>query len=264
MALAEDDPYVEELIEDASAAQDGPAVAARAARGRRSGRTAARRGRRARASWRPPARALSPLGAIALIAAYALTQRVQFDVGAGYTVPSQLVFMPMLLLAPPALVPLLVAAELARRPPADATCAATSTRRAWSSSSPTPSTPSGRRSWWRCSRPARIGLDDWPVLALALAAQAFCDAGVDGPARSGSPSASRRSVQLRLFVWVFAVDAALAPGRRPGRRRRRAPAARRRCSSCRSWACSPSSPASGARASTTRWRSRTPTAAPRC
>ena len=32
--------------------------------------------------------------------------------GIGYTVPSQLVLMPMLILAPPALVPLLVAAGL--------------------------------------------------------------------------------------------------------------------------------------------------------
>src|SRR6478735_6289537 len=100
MALAEDDPYVEQLIEDASARKTAPLS-------RRELRTDAGLGALllvAVAVLAPSARTLSPLGAIALIAVYALTQRVQFDVGAGYTVPSQLVFMPMLLLAPPALV----------------------------------------------------------------------------------------------------------------------------------------------------------------
>ena len=50
--------------------------------------------------------------AIALVVLYALVSRVEFPVGAGYVFPSQLVLVPMLLLLPPATVPLLVAAGL--------------------------------------------------------------------------------------------------------------------------------------------------------
>ena len=44
----------------------------------------------------PSERSLSPLGALGLIAAFVVAQQVQFEVGIGYTVPSQLVLMPML------------------------------------------------------------------------------------------------------------------------------------------------------------------------
>jgi putative nucleotidyltransferase with HDIG domain len=48
--------------------------------------------------------------AIALTLAYAIVARVEFAAGAGLVVPTQLVFVPMLLLLPTPLVPLLVAA----------------------------------------------------------------------------------------------------------------------------------------------------------
>jgi HD-GYP domain-containing protein (c-di-GMP phosphodiesterase class II) len=46
--------------------------------------------------------------AAALAAAYVIAYRVRFHDGAGYTTPTQLVFVPMLLLLPPSTVPLLV------------------------------------------------------------------------------------------------------------------------------------------------------------
>ena len=49
---------------------------------------------------------------VLLVGLYALVSRVEFPVGAGYAVPSQLVLVPMLLLLPPATVPLLAAAGL--------------------------------------------------------------------------------------------------------------------------------------------------------
>ena len=113
MALADDDPYVEQLLGDASTAQPRrcPRRELRAELGAAAPCCSPRSPRWR--SWRRPRAALSPLGrARRSIAAYALAQQVQFDVGPGYTVPSQLVLMPMLLLAPPALVPLLVAAGL--------------------------------------------------------------------------------------------------------------------------------------------------------
>jgi putative nucleotidyltransferase with HDIG domain len=58
----------------------------------------------------PPARELSLPIAIAFVAAYALAGRIEFTSGAGYAIPTQLVFVPMLLLLPTPYVPLLVAA----------------------------------------------------------------------------------------------------------------------------------------------------------
>jgi len=57
-----------------------------------------------------PARDLNPLLALAFAAAYALAVRIEFTTGAHFAVPTQLVFVPMLLLLPTPLVPLLVAA----------------------------------------------------------------------------------------------------------------------------------------------------------
>jgi putative nucleotidyltransferase with HDIG domain len=56
-----------------------------------------------------PARELSPLLALAFVAAYAITSRIEFSSGTSYSVPTMLLFVPMLLLLPTPLVPLLVA-----------------------------------------------------------------------------------------------------------------------------------------------------------
>jgi signal transduction histidine kinase len=50
--------------------------------------------------------------AAVFVCTYALVTRIQFDVGAGYTVPTQLVFVPMLFALPARTVPLMVAAGL--------------------------------------------------------------------------------------------------------------------------------------------------------
>jgi hypothetical protein len=60
--------------------------------------------------WLPTARPSAGLGImIALVACYALAARVQFEVAFASAVPTQLVFIPMLFLAPLHVVPLLVA-----------------------------------------------------------------------------------------------------------------------------------------------------------
>ena len=56
--------------------------------------------------------AVSPALAVALVAACAVAYQVRFYDGAGYTVPSQLVLVPMLLLLPPGIVPLFVVAGM--------------------------------------------------------------------------------------------------------------------------------------------------------
>jgi putative nucleotidyltransferase with HDIG domain len=55
------------------------------------------------------ARELSVPVALAFVAAYVVAGRIEFTVGAGFAIPTQLVFVPMLLLLPTPLVPLLVA-----------------------------------------------------------------------------------------------------------------------------------------------------------
>jgi HD-GYP domain-containing protein (c-di-GMP phosphodiesterase class II) len=59
-----------------------------------------------------PARELSPLLALAFVVAYIAAARIEFSTGAGYTVPTQLVFVPMLLLLPTPLVPVAVLVAL--------------------------------------------------------------------------------------------------------------------------------------------------------
>jgi HD-GYP domain-containing protein (c-di-GMP phosphodiesterase class II) len=59
-------------------------------------------------AWAPDAGRHSVLTAALLVVSYAAVARVQFEVGAGAAVLTQLVFVPMLFLAAPAAVPLLV------------------------------------------------------------------------------------------------------------------------------------------------------------
>jgi putative nucleotidyltransferase with HDIG domain len=208
MALTEDDPYVEQLFEEASTRKAVPLS-------QRELRTDGLLGAllllavAALAVLTPSERSLSPLGAVALIAAYALTQHVQFDAGTGYTVPSQLVFMPMLVLAPPALVPLLVAASfLVGRLPRYLRGAVHPSRLVFVL--PDSIYALGPAVVIAVLAPGRLGLEDWPVLALALVAQAVCDAGVT-VLRDKLSHGVPPNVAVRLFVWVFAVDVALAP-----------------------------------------------------
>ena len=60
--------------------------------------------------WEPAA---DPLVIALLVGLYAVVSRIEFEIGNGSTNPEQLVFVPMLFLAPLALVPLLVAAGFA-------------------------------------------------------------------------------------------------------------------------------------------------------
>jgi HD-GYP domain-containing protein (c-di-GMP phosphodiesterase class II) len=59
-----------------------------------------------------PARALSLPLAAAFMVAYAVADRIEFSTGTGYAIPTQLVFVPMLLLLPAPVVPLLVSAAV--------------------------------------------------------------------------------------------------------------------------------------------------------
>jgi putative nucleotidyltransferase with HDIG domain len=208
MALADDDPYVEELLGNASGRAAAPVprreLSAELACGALLLAAVA-----ALALLAPSDRAIEPLTALGLVAVFAVAQQVQFEVGIGYTVPTQLVLMPMLILAPPALVPLLVAAGLlAGRLPSYLRGEVHLSRVAFVL--PDAFYAVGPALVMALLAPAHIGLEDWPVLAVALGAQAVCDAGFTG-LRIWLALGTPPQMQLRLFAWVLTVDAALAP-----------------------------------------------------
>jgi putative nucleotidyltransferase with HDIG domain len=205
--MAHDDTYVEQLVDDAykRAAMPLPAreLNVNVALG-----ALLLAGVAALALLAPSERHISVLGAAGLIAAYAIAQQIQFDVGPGYTIPTQLVLMPTLLLAPPALVPLLVAAgELAGRLPGVARRELHPSRLVFVLSDAVYAL--GPAAVIAAFAAARPGLGDWPVLALALVAQAACDVGVS-MIRDRFAHGVPPQLLVRLMAWIFAVDAALA------------------------------------------------------
>jgi HD-GYP domain-containing protein (c-di-GMP phosphodiesterase class II) len=205
MALSEDDPYVEDLLVDrASVRLPTRELRAELALGALLLAAIA-----VLAVLAPSGRAISPLGAAGLVAAYAIAQQVRFHVGAGYTVPTELVLIPTLLLAPPALVPLLIAAGLlVGRLPRFVSREIHGSRMAFVL--PDAVHALAPAVVVAALAPAHPGLEDWPVLTLALAAQLGFDAGF-GVLRAWLNLGVPPQLQLRLLGWVYAVDVALAP-----------------------------------------------------
>ncbi len=169
-----------------------------------------------------PARDLSPLLALAFVTAYALADRIEFSTGAGFAVPSQLVFVPMLLLLPTPLVPLLVTAALVGSAAFDAV------RGKAARSAPLMAVANA----WFSLAPAVVlvafdsQVPDWahlPAVAAAVAAQLIVDAmifAVRAHAATGAPLlglfremglAQRVDVMLTPIGLLAAMAAADAP-----------------------------------------------------
>ena len=155
-------------------------------------------------------RSLSIPLACVLVAAHVVAARIKFEVGAGFTVPTQLVLVPMLFLLPTPLVPLFVAfGEPPGRP------ARLSARQA---------PPAARdhrvrglvvlaRSRAACSSRSarrRRAVEDWPVYVAALVAQAALDFFVTS-LREWFELGRNPLIVLRDWAWITAVDALLAP-----------------------------------------------------
>jgi HD-GYP domain-containing protein (c-di-GMP phosphodiesterase class II) len=147
--------------------------------------------------------------ALALVLAYALLTRVRFHAGAGHTVPTQLVFVPMLLVAPTQLVPLLVLAGMAIGNVPDYAGGRLHPGRALM-------LPGDA---WHAVGPALVLLaagataphwGDWPWYLLALAAQFSLDLAVYAARAQLALDIPGRD-QLRVLGWVWIVDALLAP-----------------------------------------------------
>jgi putative nucleotidyltransferase with HDIG domain len=144
-----------------------------------------------------------------LLGLYALASKVEFEVGAGSGVATELVLLPMLFLLPTASVPLAVVAGLALG----------ELGLGW-----------GRRGHleriavlpgnaWHAFGPALVFLaagepepqwSDWPIWAGALAAQIVIDYS-SSAAREWVAFGLQPRAHLRFMGWVWAVDCALAP-----------------------------------------------------
>jgi putative nucleotidyltransferase with HDIG domain len=157
----------------------------------------------------PWPRELDPWLAAALVGAYALSSRVRFYIGAGYTVPTQVVLVPMLFLLPTPLVPALVAlAQLAGDLP-DLRARKLHRERALHSVGDS----------WHALAPALVlTLADatpfdpgqWSIYLLALTAQFALDLTVNA-GRDWFELGVPPRLSLADNGWIYAVDALLAP-----------------------------------------------------
>jgi HD-GYP domain-containing protein (c-di-GMP phosphodiesterase class II) len=147
--------------------------------------------------------------ALTLVATYALLARVRFPIGYGFTIPTQVVLVPMLFLVPLGSVPLLVAAgmvlgslpEYVRRERHPNRVLAT-VADAWHSVGPV--------AVLAAAGTTAPELGAWPVLLAALAAQMVADNGV-ATLRDWAGLGVSPKLQRALFGWVTLVDVLLSP-----------------------------------------------------
>ena len=151
----------------------------------------------------------SPLLVFGLVGAYALSYRIEFEIGSGMAVPTQLVFVPMLFVLPLGLVPFAVAAGIMLANVAEILEGRIQAERvlvrlgnAFYSLGPV--------FVLAAFGEAVPSLADWPVYVLALGAQfAFEFASAAAHERIALGVPPRLLVRYMSLTW--AVDAALAP-----------------------------------------------------
>jgi len=148
--------------------------------------------------------------AVLLIAVYALVGRIEFPVGAGYVVPTQLILVPMLLVLPPAAVPLAVGAGMVLGNTVDWAFGRVPPRRVLSA------VPDA----WHAVGPAvvlllagspLIGVDQLPLLALAIAAGCLLDLTCSLARMRLAGVVPELDLHIRVIAVVWAVDLCLAP-----------------------------------------------------
>jgi HD-GYP domain-containing protein (c-di-GMP phosphodiesterase class II) len=152
--------------------------------------------------------AFSPLRAIVLVALYAVISRVEFEVGTGYAVPTQLVLVPMLFILPTGLVPLAVAGGLVLRTVAD---------RPWPLRDPGRALPLVGSAAHALGPSLVIALagglplrwSAWPIYLAALGAQFAFDFGASLVGTVGQGVRARALLGFLGYAW--GVDIALAP-----------------------------------------------------
>ncbi len=149
------------------------------------------------------------LDAAALVVAFTVLSRVTFDVGGGYTVPTQLVLVPLLFLVPVTAVPPLVAvALLLGRLPAYLRGETHPERALLVAADALYSFAPALVIAFATDGDADLG--DWPIYLLALAAQFALDSGL-AVLREWLEEGVAPKLQVRLVMWIYLVDACLAP-----------------------------------------------------
>ena len=148
--------------------------------------------------------------AILLIAVYALVGRIEFPVGAGHVVPTQLILVPMLLILPPAVVPLAVGAGMLLGNAVAWALGRQAPRRVLSA------VPDA----WHAIGPAvvlvlagspRVGFAQLPLLVGAFAAGCLVDLTSSLVRTRLAGVVPELRLQIRVIALVWAVDATLAP-----------------------------------------------------
>ncbi len=148
--------------------------------------------------------------AVLLIAVYALVGRIEFPVGAGYVVPTQLILVPMLLVLPPAAVPLAVGAGMVLGNTVDWAFGRVPPRRVLSA------VPDA----WHAVGPAAvlllagsplIGFEQLPLLAVAIAAGCLLDLTCSLARMRLAGVVPELDLHIRVIALVWAVDLCLAP-----------------------------------------------------
>jgi diguanylate cyclase (GGDEF)-like protein len=145
-----------------------------------------------------------------LLALYAGMARIEFPIGSGHVVPTQLVLVPMLVVLPPALVPLLVAAGLVVSTALDVKLGRVQARRIISA------VPDA----WHAFGPAlvlvaagspELGFQQLGLLIGGFAACCLVDLASSTMRMRLAGIAPDFRLHLRVIVEIWAVDACLAP-----------------------------------------------------
>ncbi len=147
--------------------------------------------------------------ALLLVLAYALCSRVEFEIGPGCAVPTQLVFVPMWFVVPPAALPLVVAFGYVLGAMPEYLNGSVNWRR-WLvllGNSSYAFGPAIVLSQFAHGGPA---LAQWPVYVGAFAAQVVCDA-IPAAAREWFVFGHGPRGLAPFLVWVYGLDALLTP-----------------------------------------------------
>jgi HD-GYP domain-containing protein (c-di-GMP phosphodiesterase class II) len=147
-----------------------------------------------------------------LVGGYALASRVEFEVGSGAAIPTQLAFVPMLFLLPLNLVPLCVTAGMLLRSPSTILRGRAQLERlpllfvcSWHAVGPVLVLALANGAEHRQPR-----WSDWPIYVVALGAQFAFDF-VSTTARDWLGLGITPRGRVGFMAWVWAVDAALSP-----------------------------------------------------